>query len=467
MDIKQVNFDGQQLEAVERCCELSPTNRIFSVTGPAGSGKTTTIREVHTRLVSRGKNVVLAAPTGKAARRIYQATGIKAQTIHKLLEFPRPSERDPDTGQALSTTDPKRNKRNPILNTVIIVDEFAMVNHVLRRQLVDACGKGSYIRAFGDIEQLPPIENQKIAKDKTPFEELLAIKDKSVTLSTVYRQGEDSGILEAATLIRQGKIPPRKNEQFELKITDKPVMTLEDYVMECFDKGIDFGKIENQIITPGKKSWVGTNKLNARLLGLLNPERVDAVKLPRESWAMKHKDYTPVIIAKGDKVVCTENTYDMRDFEDRYADWLPDGTPDESSFIPVPDTKMMLNGETGIVYAVHPDGSFEIQFDDRIVEVPTFYAEYWATKNQFIEVDPRKKIDYAWALTTHKCQGSEFSHVIYVMNKSVKYNCGKQNFYTGVTRAKHQCLVITDQPALASSRKPVMDFAKYGARKSR
>lgn len=453
MDV-QVNaisqFDEDQMKAVDACGNL--TNRLVAVSGPAGSGKTTIIKRIHEQFLAKGINVALAAPTGKAARRIKEATGIDAITIHKLLEYNRPGERDEKTGKPLDHTKPKRDRSNPLDQKVILVDEYAMVNHELHNNLMAALPSGGCVRAFGDIHQLPPIEEWKVTKDNgakedTPFTKLIK-RPESVTLQKVYRQGEGSAVLKEADKIRKGHMPTVNEDlgDFFVKITDRPLDFLKLHVKAALENGIDYGKIENQIITPTRKTWIGTQKLNSVLRAILNPRPAHSIPLERHKW-----DKDDVTVGIGDKVVCTSNTYDLRPYFERFAEWTEDMVPIVPSFIPCPPTKQMLNGETGIVTHIYPDGSLDIDFGDRIVEVPILYQEYWAQKDTIIDVCPMKDIDLAFALTTHKCQGSEFGQICYVLNKSAFFVQSRQNFYTAVTRARKSAYVIADQQSIRTS----------------
>lgn len=448
--IKELVLDSDQQKAVTQCSDEK--NRLIAVSGAAGSGKTTIIRLIYNHFRSRGITVALAAPTGKAARRIKEATGIDAVTIHKLLEYNRPGERDEKTGKPLDVTKPKRDRTNPLEQRVIIVDEYAMVNHELHNNLLAALPSGGSLRAFGDIHQLPPIEDYKItdANDRaadTPFQKLLKRPD-SIELMKVYRQGEGSQVLLAADKVRKGHVPPINEDlgDFYVRLTDRPIDVLKMFVREQRNKGIDYGTIQNQIITPTKKSWIGTQKLNQVLRTILNPNPAQTVPLERHKW-----DKDGVTVGLGDKVVCTSNTYDMRNYFDRFAEWTQDMAPVMPSFIPCPPTKQMLNGETGIVTQIYPDGGLDIDFGDRIVEVPLIYQEYWAQKDTVIDVSPMKDIDLAFALTTHKCQGSEFLNIAYVLNKSAMFVQSRQNFYTAITRARKSATIFADQRSIKQS----------------
>ena len=441
-----MQLSAQQLACAEAC--LDPSRRIFAVSGQAGTGKTTLIQYIAAKLDESNTLYRVAAPTGKAAKRIREATGLQAVTVHKLLEYGRPGERDKDTGEALDTTTPRRGWDNPFAEEVIIVDEYSMITHELNRNLIDALKRpNGRIIMFGDASQLPPVEKYVIQNAKgSPFKEHMARTNASFVLEEVFRQSEGSGILIAATNVRKG-IMPRRSDDFQLKFTDDPVNVLRDLVLEAENEGVSYKAITNQILTPIKTRWIGTGPLNGMLQNLLNPDGRDPLPLLRYTWDEKN----PVTIAVGDKVVCTENTYDMRDYHSRFSNWLDNGKPDVASFIPTPETKYMLNGETGVVSEIYPDGGFEIDFGDRVVEIPVQYEEWWEKKGIIIDQFPQRQIDLAYALTTHKSQGSEYQNVIYVINSSIFFMLSRENFYTAITRARKRTTVITDQRALQTS----------------
>lgn len=445
--VKEVVLDEKQLAAVKLGADVK--QRIVAITGGAGTGKTTTIRELYNRLTEQRVSVRVAAPTGKAARRIKEATGIEAVTVHKLLEYNRPGERDPKTGEALDVTKPSRCRAYPLDNQVTIVDEYAMMGNELHDNLIAALPSGGAIRAVGDVYQLPPVEKYRTRvydsrneDTRTPFQKLLARDGGSIYLEHVYRQEEGSNILLSADKIRRGFSVPMNQDlgDFYVKLTSSPIEHLKTMVIKLLEVGIDYRQIANQLIVPSKKSFVGTKQLNSIMQNLLNPNPIQTLELPRYEW-----DKDRVVIGVGDKVVCTENTYDLRDYFQRYSEWDSDMRPISHSFIPCPDNKQMLNGETGVVLQIYPDGAFDVDFGDRIVEVPAIMSEYWSKRDTVIDTQPARSIDLAYALTTHKCQGSEFDNVIYVINKSTQFAQSRQNFYTAVTRAKKRLTVIADQ----------------------
>lgn len=435
-------LDAAQQEAVDMCVDTD--KRLVAVTGEAGTGKTTIIKTVCQRLEEAGKTFALCAPTGKAARRIREATGFPALTIHKLLGFNQP-DMDPNTGEQVGASRPMYTKDRPLEYDVVICDEYAMVSTGLHRDLADAIGRGA-LRVFGDERQLPPIENQDLADPTSPFSKCLA-RPNTIKLHNVYRQEFGNGILEAARSINRGSFPARSDE-CRLYINPSMVGELYKFVRSCSEQ---WGSLTHQIISPARVSDVGTIKLNAALQTIINPTMHDALELPRHKWATKQK----LFVAIGDKVVCEKNVYDMRDYQDRFSEWEDDIKPVLHSFIPCPDTKQMLNGEVGKIVAIGEDGTIEIDFGDRVVEIPPAVQEYSFRMRQLFLADHRKSIDLAYALTTHKCQGSEYDVVAYVMARAAFYNLCRPNFYTALTRAKRQAYVYTDQQALTVSIKNV------------
>lgn len=413
-----LSFDAQQKDAVERCCDIR--TRVWPVTGPAGTGKTTIIKEIYHRLVSLGRRPIICTFMGKAAKRVQEATGLNAITIHRLLEFPHPRERDPDTGQALRSTEPKRDRFNPIEYDCVIVDEYAVVGWELHRFLMDAIPHGGLVRVFGDINQLKPVEKNSDPSIPSPFEKLL--KDfKGTKLDTIHRQGEGSGIVANANLILAKRLPLRRPD-FDLMFTDNPVKVLEEYVLRKQEAGVNYGTLDNQIITPANKTWVGAHKLNAVLQPLFTEGSRDDYKLPRHPWDKdEHNRLNSIYLRPGDKIINTQNNYDLE----------------------------LFNGEVGIVLECTDYGEVVADFGDRHVTIPPIQlVEYQDEQRTFY---PQKDIYLAYALTTHKCQGSEYDNVVYVLNKSNIYGQERANFYTAVTRGRKHVTIVTDQRSLSYS----------------
>lgn len=407
-----MQHDDLQSQAVTLCCDS--TKNIVSVTGQAGTGKTTIMKKVYEAFINAGHSVALAAPTGKAAKRIAEATGIEAMTLHRLLEFTHPGDPDPKTGKVIGVSVPRRNRENRLEYTVVLVDEASMINQELYRDLIDALPPGGVIRFFGDVNQLPPIEQRDdYKKMPSPFSKLL--KDfPSVMLTNIYRQGEGSGVVKNGHRILHGMVP-QQFDDFKL-IIGRP--HLPNTLIELIkNEGIDFNLLDNQIITPTNKGWIGQVALNQAIQKLLKGDQMyEAVLMPREKW-----DKNDLFVVTGDKVIWKKNEYNLGIF----------------------------NGETGIIKDLDND-CVTVDFGDRVVSVPP-WIEYTTPDGQIKGYDPRVNIYLAYALTTHSCQGSEYQHVVYVMDRSCWGLLIRGNFYTAVSRARKKAWVISDNAALQRS----------------
>jgi len=407
----ELELDTTQRQAVSKCCDLS--NRIVAVTGAAGTGKTTILQHVYRNLYKQGTEVVLCAPTGKAAKRITEATGIQACTIHRLLEYPHPGEVDQATGKSLVTTDPKRDRAFPIEQKVVLADEYAMVNVEVHRNLLDSLPNGGVIRMFGDANQLQPIEsNKRLQKEDSSFLKMLEKFD-GIRLETIHRQAGDSNIISNGQRILQGQIPLRK-EDFTLKFTDTPVEGILDFIQDNLTNGVDYGTTDNQIISPTKVGWVGTEALNAAIQQLLQPATKPYVVAERQQWSNIPEQRFYI----GDKVINTVNNYPLEVF----------------------------NGETGIITEFGDNGDITIDFGDKDVTIPASlemtgrYGTYY--------MNPQKDLDLAYVITTHKSQGSEYDRICYIMNRSRSFLLNRKNFYTAISRARTHVSVITDQKSI-------------------
>lgn len=421
-------FHPLQEEAINAATDV--TNKVVAVSGPAGSGKTTVLKTVYDRLKQNGYNVMLVSPTGKAAKRIYEVTGIEARTIHRCLKYNHPGDPDPKTGKPMGVSVPSHTRANPIRDDndvpidVILADEYAMVNNELHRNLFDALPIGAVIRVFGDNNQLSPIEEDKrLSAQPSPFLSLLANnKHKSVVLDTVFRQGADSGILLNANNLLKSRMPT-KNEQWEQKITDQPVEALKSIIFEGEEEGFSFREITNQIIVPQNTSWVGTRKLNTLIQGLFYNKTEPCLHVPRKDWVEGDdgKKGSTIRMFVGDKVIFTANNYDLAIF----------------------------NGETGVIIEIDDDtGEIVVDFGDREQAIPPVLVVQ-NRHGSFSQIDPRKDLDLAYTITTHKSQGSEYKTVVYLLNKSNLYMINRRNTYTAVTRAREKVFLIADQRGLS------------------
>ena len=409
----------KQQEAVNACLNKD-ARRIVPITGEAGTGKTSIMAGVHEALTEAGFTVCTMAPTGKAAKRIKEAANIKnAMTAHRALEFTHPGDPDPKTGKPTGISVPRRYAPDhPLECDVVLADEYAMVNNEIHRAILDALPDGARICMFGDINQLEPIEpDKRLAAQPSPFAKMLK-EFQGITLEHNFRQEAGSGIATNCHRILRGWMPVQKDD-FAFTIAEKPVDSILKLIKDKQEEGIDFTSIEHQIISPGRKSWVGTKQLNATIQANIWSDMQVSIKLPRHEW---DKDDI-VRIRVGDKVVCNKNLYEIK------ADNNEEG---------------LFNGEVGIVTEIDEFEGFYVNVGDRVVYIPRTIPRINAAGQQYL-VDPRKDIDLAYVLTTHKCQGSEYGHVVYVMNKSVGYNLNRKNFYTACSRARKNVTVLTDK----------------------
>lgn len=390
-----ISLSSEQSAAIALCCDLD--TRIASITGGAGTGKTVVLGHAYHELCTEhgADRVVLCAPTGRAAKRIEELTAIKASTIHRLLEFPQPHEEgDP--------TEPRRNNRNPLSQRIVIVDEASMLSPTLYSQLLAALPNHALLRLFGDNNQLPPVES-----GPAPFVELLRSQP-SITLTYNYRS--DDEVISNAQRILRGSIPLR-NSRFEIIYTDQPLAQMREFV------DTTFAQASHQIITPTRKGNFGTLRINPSLQAKFNPSG-PILLLDR----LREED-AKLTVRASDKFLWVKNDYNL----------------------------LLFNGETGSIEALdQEDGTLSLlTADDRAIQVPAFLRTYSRYHGAFIQYDPRKQLELGYAITTHKSQGSEFDTVVYVMCKAHAWMLNRRNFYTAITRARKQVIVICDRRAMS------------------
>jgi exodeoxyribonuclease V alpha subunit len=396
---EQIHMSSEQENAVDICCDMHTP--IACVTGGAGVGKTLVMGQVYKELRKMKKTIALCAPTGRAAKRIQELTGIQAKTVHRLLQFPMPD--DPVNGEEVDPNLPQRNRENPLDESVVIVDESSMISPGLYRFIMDALRRGSVIRWFGDNNQLPPVE-----EGKPPFISLLK-EFPSVELTYNYRSGD--ALVDNARRILSGQFPMR-NSQFEIIYSDRPLDVLLEFVTDRFMDE------DCQIIMPSRKGKSGTTRANPSLQMRFNS------KGPMLRLNRFDKDEAPLAVRAGDKFIWVRNDYKLN----------------------------LYNGEIGHVDWVDPDaGELGIVTGDRAIVIPPRIKTYNAFMGHIINYDPRKQLELGYAITTHKSQGSEFETVVYCMSRSQIWLLNKRNFYTAVTRAKRNVILITDRRAMGLS----------------
>ena len=400
---------------------------------------------VYEALTKNGYKGVLAAPTGKAAKRIQEATGIEAVTFHRLLEFSSPGEPDPLTGKVMMESFPRRTQSNPVHYHFVLGDEYSMVDEQLHRDIMGGCGR-SFIRVFGDSNQLPPIETDKkksAEKVLSPFEKIIENpKMPSITLDTIHRQAENSGIIYNASRIRKGLFPTRKFDDFILHITPTPVDYLRDWLDRVEANGPVFNTTSAQIICPQerkRKAGACTEIINPLLQARYIPYGAKSALLPRHTW----KNYTELQVFVGDKVIMSKNYYDLRSEVDKYTK--------QREYIPTTQQDYIFNGEAGVILEItEDDEAIIIDLGDRVIKIPPLIT-YKSEDESLREIDPRKDLNLAYAITTHKSQGSEYERIVYMLSRATFYMQVRSNLYTAVTRAKKHVDIISDPQSLSQA----------------
>lgn len=395
---------GVQLDELQRKAVIETQNNGVSViTGGPGTGKTTTINAIIQMFETDGLEASLAAPTGRAAKRMSEATGHKASTIHRLLEVSGGG--DEVTADDLSARF-GRNEQNPLETDVIIVDEMSMVDTFLMHALLKAITIGTRVVFVGDVNQLASVGPGNVLKDIIDSGQFSVVK-----LTKVFRQAGESGIVVNAHKINAGQqvaldnstgdflYIERENAQMALNATIGLLKTKLPGYVGAKEQDI-------QVLTPMRNGILGVNSLNEQLQKFINPPSPDK----------SEKEIAGTIFREGDKVMQVKNNYQLS-WEQRSASGR------------IFDTGSgIFNGDMGIVTKINNTTNYiEVVFDDdRYVTYDTKQAE---------------ELELAYAITIHKSQGSEYPAVIMPLVSGVQMLMTRNLLYTGVTRAK-KCVCI-------------------------
>jgi len=374
--------------------------RLFVLTGGPGTGKTTTVNAILQLLEELDLEVALAAPTGRAAKRLSQVTGREAKTIHRLLEV------DFTQKETLSF---KRNERNPLSQDVVIVDELSMVDIPLMSSLLRALRLNARLILVGDSDQLPSVGPGNVLRDLIQSGVV-----RTVALTEIFRQARESLIVTNAHAIVQGQLPAldRRDKDFFFLKREQPQTLLQTVVDLCarrLPKSYGYDPVQDiQVIAPTRVGAVGTNALNEALQQELNPPspQKDQVKLGGRTFR------------EGDKVMQIKNNYDML--------WTKENGEDGLG---------VYNGDIGIIKMIdRPSKTLLIQFDDR--EAPYLF-------------EMADQLELAYAITVHKSQGSEFPAVVLPIMGQRGKMLYRNLLYTAVTRAKNQLILLGSPKSVA------------------
>ncbi|MBL9114271.1 MAG: ATP-dependent RecD-like DNA helicase [Verrucomicrobiaceae bacterium] len=378
---------GKQLaESQRRCVEAALQNRVLIITGGPGVGKTTILNTLLTVLKPHGTRIVLAAPTGRAAKRMSESTGIESRTLHRLLEYQ-------GEGQW------GRNRERPLSGDLFVLDECSMIDAPLMAQFLGALPDGAHLLLVGDADQLPSVGPGMVLGDLIASGCIPCVR-----LTEIFRQAADSRIITSAHAINRGQVPdlkPHRDSDFfflEASSPEEIVETITGLVHERLPGRYGFDPVTDiQVLTPMNRNALGTHALNHMIQSVLNP--------PNE---LKYElDRFGITFRVGDKVIQTSNNYD----------------------------KNVFNGDLGILIRIETDPlRVEVRFEgDRVVNY---------------EPGELDELQLAYALTIHKSQGSEFPCVIMPVSTQHFVMLDRSLFYTGVTRARKLVVLVGDAKAL-------------------
>ncbi|MCI7087835.1 MAG: ATP-dependent RecD-like DNA helicase [Lachnobacterium sp.] len=389
----KMDLDEHQVEAVKEAVR----NGVLVITGGPGTGKTTTINTIIKYFESEGMDIFLAAPTGRAAKRMSETTGFEARTIHRMLEL---------NGGVEGNAGFERNEQNPLETDVIIIDEMSMVDISLMHSLLKAIVAGTRLILVGDVNQLPSVGPGNVLKD--------IIDSKlfhTVMLTKIFRQASTSDIIVNAHKINRGEPVELDNKSMDFFFlkrydADKIINVTLQLILQKLPKFVGASMMDIQVLTPMRKGLLGVERLNTVLQMYLNP--------PDER--KKEKEHGTTLFREGDKVMQIKNNYQLEwEIRSKYGLCIDKGTG-------------VFNGDTGIIEEINDFAeTVTVCFDEgRMVEYPFKLLE---------------ELELAYAVTIHKSQGSEYPAVVIPLLTGPRMLMNRNLLYTAVTRAK-KCVTI-------------------------
>ena len=417
-DGQQMFLADEQQEALIKALQ----SQVLVLTGGPGTGKTTIIKLLCDCLISKGGRVMLAAPTGRAAKRMTEITGIEAKTLHRLLEIQYVPE---DSRQEFI---PGRNSDVSLSCDLLIVDEMSMVDAFLFKNLLDAIIPGTRLLLVGDADQLPSVGAGYVLKDLIASGAVPVVR-----LTRIFRQSQESLIIRNAHLIHDGKPPEldqTMNSQFLWISKDSPDEIAQAVIKLCADILPNQYKLDPfrdvQVLTPSRKGPAGTLMMNQQLQkALLKSGTHSHQKVALEAHGSR--------FSTGDKVMQIRNNYDMT--WHLQSDFRSTGCG-------------VFNGELGTVYTVDPEeGSLEVLFDDeRLIEYDRMTLE---------------DLELAYAITIHKSQGSEYPVVVLAIPPGAPQLLTRNLLYTAVTRARNKLLLVSSKRVISGMLANNQAFRRY------
>lgn len=392
--------EGIALDDMQRMAVMEAVRHgVLVITGGPGTGKTTTINAMIKYFEYENLEIRLAAPTGRAAKRMTEATGYEASTIHRLLELSGAPE-----DQALARFE--RNEQNPLEADVIIIDEMSMVDINLMNSLLKAVMPGTRLILVGDVNQLPSVGPGNVLKDIINSHCFNVVR-----LTKIFRQALESAIVTNAHKINDGipiDLAHKTRDFFCMKRYDTPsiIGVMIALIRDKLPPNVGAAPYEIQVLTPMRKGELGVERLNVILQQYLNPPSSDK----------REREHRQGLFREGDKVMQIKNNYQIEwEVTDKYN-------------IPVDKGVGVFNGDTGIIKEINTFAELlTVEFDEgRKVSYP------------FSQLD---ELELAYAVTIHKSQGSEYPAVILPLLSGPRMLFNRNLLYTAVTRAK-RCVVI-------------------------
>ena len=388
-----MELDEHQMTAVKEAVR----NGLLIITGGPGTGKTTTINTILKYFELEGLDIFLAAPTGRAAKRMSETTGFEARTIHRMLEL---------NGGVDGAAGFERNEQNPLETDVVIIDEMSMVDISLMHALLKAVAVGTRLILVGDVNQLPSVGPGSVLRDIIRSHECNV-----VMLTKIFRQASTSDIIVNAHKINQGEEVTLDNKSmdfFFLKRYDADVIisVVLQLIKQKLPKFVDATPYDIQVLTPMRKGLLGVERLNGILQRYLNPP----------SPQKREKEHGDILFREGDKIMQTRNNYQLEwEIRTKYGLSVDKGTG-------------VFNGDMGIVREINDFAeTMTVEFDEgRMVEYPYKLLD---------------ELELAYAITIHKSQGSEYPAVVIPLLSGPSMLMNRNLLYTAVTRAR-KCVTL-------------------------
>lgn len=409
----EMELDEKQMDAVKEAVR----NGLLVITGGPGTGKTTTINTIIQYFEAEGLDIFLAAPTGRAAKRMSEMTGYEARTIHRMLEL---------NGGIDGREGFERNENNPLETDVVIVDEMSMVDISLMNSLLKAIAPGTRLILVGDVNQLPSVGPGSVLRDTIESGCFHVVK-----LTKIFRQASQSDIIVNAHKINRGEPVTLDNKSmdfFFLKRYDADVIinVVLQLVKQKLPKFVNATSYDIQVLTPMRKGNLGVERLNKILQQYLNPPEP----------GKKEKEYGDKVFREGDKVMQTKNNYQLEwEIRSKYGFAIDRGMG-------------VFNGDMGIIREINDyTETMTIVYDDeKVVEYPFKLLE---------------ELEHAYAITIHKSQGSEYPAVVIPLLGGPRMLMNRNLLYTAVTRAKKCVTLVGSDICFAEMEQNVMEQTRY------